>query len=189
MKSRVRAFTLIELLVVVSIILVLSTLTFINLGSTRAKSRDEQRISSAQLVGSALDQYAMSHSRKLPVFLAFVQQMPVPTGSPNKYYTEVINPKAKSSCSFCSTIEPYINPVPDDSISTTTSSNMKYIFNGDGSKAAVIIDKMESGTKLCNIDKNNAGALPDPVQAYMGVGGELSFTGDTNSNPCYYVSK
>ncbi len=188
MKSRIKAFTLIELLVVVTVILILSTLTILNLSSTRAKARDQQRISNAQLIGSAIDQIAMSGGRKYPTFN--VQPSQVETGLSSKsYLVEPINTENPSSCPFCDKISPYLNPIPKDNLDTDASANMKYIYNADGTKAAVVIDKMETGTKLCNISGANINTLPEPVQAYMGIGGEIQLTGGANPNPCYYVAK
>lgn len=188
MKSRMRAFTLVELLVVVTVILILSTLTILNLSSTRAKTRDEQRVSNAQLISSALDQYAISNQRKYPSWAVSPAQVGFIPSS-NAYYVESINSKNQASCNFCTILKDYLNPIPQDSLDNGSSTNMKYVYSADGTKAAIIIDKMETNQKLCNIDSSNRNTLPSPVQAYMGVGGDISLTGQANPNPCYYVAK
>ncbi|MBI4215560.1 MAG: type II secretion system protein [Parcubacteria group bacterium] len=52
-----KGFTLVELLIVVSIIGLLSTLSFVALGSARVKARDAKRLSDVRNIQSALELY------------------------------------------------------------------------------------------------------------------------------------
>jgi len=163
-KKMFSAFTLVELMVAVTIIMILSTFVSINLASARKMARDNKRISDAQVLASALDQYAASHERIYPLLGA-------PVGSATDYwFRNISDPTIREELSA------YINPVPSDSIGPP---NYKYIYayRLDGRKASIIITKFETGNKLCNIVSDDPN-LPIEVDKYLAA------------NPaCYYVSR
>jgi prepilin-type N-terminal cleavage/methylation domain-containing protein len=199
-KIKIAAFTLVELMVVISVILVLSTFTYIQLSKTQAKSRDDKRLADVQLISTALDQYAMDHSRNYPNSAGGPLAVQVGTiPDPKSFSAAVINVDQTGGCQFCLDIQAYLAPIPKDSLSTEGSSNIKYVYSTDLSKAAIIIDNIEIGNDdpngRCNIPKNTAdnsasrSSLPDAVQAYLGLPGFTLAGGQTNPNACYYVAK
>jgi len=175
MKKRMNAFTIVELLVVVTIIMILTSFTIYSLGPARAKSRDSRRITDANLIMNAVDQYYTSKLRTYPT-----ESVPDSVKS-DEYYAVKI-----SAGSFLSaSLSGYLNPVPTDPLEDDTHRYV-YVYRGDGKKAAVIVNRLESQTKKCNIP---AGTLPEAVKAYVSGdklvgGGELS-----DNKACYYVAR
>lgn len=176
MVRRYRSFTMIELMVVISVILVLTAFTIYALGPARAKSRDSRRITDASLIMTALDQYYTSNLRIYPT-----ADPPDPTEL--RYFAIEIN--ENSFLSGSSSLAEYLSPIPKDPISNSEYRYI-YVYRGDGKKAAVIVDKLESMTSKCNTDSPN---LPEPVRAYLTgsnlVGGGVS----ANADACYYVAR
>ena len=54
-------FAIVEIIIIVSIISLLASVIFANIGSARAKARDAVRISDLKLIGAALDLYRLEH--------------------------------------------------------------------------------------------------------------------------------
>ena len=171
MKGKLRSFTLVELMVVITVILILAAFTIMSLGPVRAKSRDTRRISDANIIVSALNQYYTEHSRTYPTG----NQAPDLTKN-EVYYSEEIS----ANSSLASQITEYVSSIPEDPIGGEDYGYV-YVYRGDGKDAAVIVKKLESLTDRCNI----SGELPDIIEAYDQ--GEV--TGDSTSNACYFVKK
>ena len=162
MKKVFRAFTLVELTVVITIIIILSTFVAINLTSAQKKTRDEKRVSDAQILGNALDQYATSHQRKYPC--------PVSDGcveGDSGYLTQDI----VAGSDIYQKLAAYINPVPTEA-STADGFKYTYVYKKDGTSAAIIVGNSET-ERICNTAGGN---LPEVV---------------TNSgvHTCYFVAR
>ena len=156
---------MIELLVVISIIMILAAFVIYSLGPARTRARDNRRISDANLIGSALDQY---YTDKLRLY---------PMPACNKTFTDTSgNTYCYGDISGLSSVfsGSYLSPLPSDP--SSIKDNYVYLYRNDGKQAAVVIGKFETGTKLCN----NTGNLPLPsiVDAYKSVG-----------TVCYYVAR
>ena len=171
MSLKRRAFTLIELMVVIAVIMILTAFTIYNMGPARARSRDSRRITDANLIMTSLDQYYTSNLRTFPV----------PGGidaTDTKYHVDVIDSSSLP-------ISSYLSPIPVDPINDTDHRYV-YVYRGDGKKAAVIVDSLESMISKCNIPSAN---LPDAVKAYT-TGTNLA-PGSISPKPsaCYYVAR
>jgi len=172
MKLRYKAFTMIELIVVIAVILVLTAFTIYSLGPARAKSRDSRRITDANLIMNALDQYYTSKLRTYPT-------EDTPDSSDSKYHA------VKVTANSLSMLSDYLNPIPVDPINDGTHRYI-YIYRGDGKKAAVVVDKLESMITRCNTSGTD---MPDSVKAYL-TGQNLAGGGvPANPNACYYVAR
>jgi len=164
-KLTAKAFTLVELLVVITIIMILTTFVSLNLTSAKKTARDNKRISDAQLLASALDQYAASNAR---LYLC-------PGGGciaddSTSQFVEIT-----PASTIYGSLSTYINPVPTE-VLTTQGYKYFYAYRKDGRKASIIITKFETGNKLCNITNGN---LPKEVSDYR----------DQLGTACYYVSR
>jgi len=165
------AFTLVELLVVVSVILVLSTFVALNLIGAKTKARDEKRINDANIISSALDQYALDNNRLYPT----PGMSPTPPGT-----TPAFTFVSTSDAGFKAKLSPYLNPVPTDTLNG--NDNLLYLFRSDGQKAAVLFLKFETGTKMCNTTGVTWSLLPEVLRGYL--------TGPpVRTEKCYYVAK
>jgi|GEM_PF-1897397 len=169
-KERTKAFTMIELLVVISVILILSGFVAYNLGPARVHARDNRRISDANLIASALDQYYTDNLRTYPKPTGCseinVNQTNTSDDASLEYYScdvSVLGPSLSS----------YLSPMPKDPSSIV--GNYVYLYRSDGKKAAVVIKKFEGGTGGCNATSN----LPSIVEVYKSAG----------SPACYYVAR
>ncbi|MCX6809936.1 MAG: type II secretion system protein [Candidatus Berkelbacteria bacterium] len=157
--KKVRAFTLVELMVVIVIIGILATLVVLGLGPARKRSRDNRRISDANIISSALDQYYLNNTRTYPVGAGACTAYVVAND------TEILT-----------ALSQYLNPFPVDPADNTV--HYTYVSSCDGRKAAVIVDKMETaeqGTAPCNITASS----PPIVQFYK----------TQNPTACYFVAK
>lgn len=157
-------FTLVELMVVITIIMILTTFVSLNLTSAKKAARDNKRISDAQVLASALDQYAASNARIYPL------------GDPSKKNPVDLS-KNVSQVQVTDKLKAYINPVPSD---PTGAVGYQYIYayREDGRKASIIVAKFETGRKLCNI-KSDHSNLPREVNKYL----------ESYPTACYYVSR
>ncbi len=170
-----KAFTMIEMIVVISVILILTAFAIYSLGPARAKSRDSRRITDANLLMNALDQYYTSNLRTYPT-----QELPDTTET--KYYAVEVN--KDSFLADSATLVNYLSEIPEDPIGG--EYRYVYVYRGDGKKAAVIVDKLESMTSKCNA---NEASLPEPVKAYK-TGSDLIESGvSANDQACYYVAR
>ena len=162
---KLKAFTLVELTVVITIIVILSTFVAINLTSAQKKARDEKRISDAQLIGNALDQYATSHAR----------QYPCPDPGCNEGNLTFGHANITANSWISQKLSAYVNPVP---VETKTATDFKYVYvyRKDGLQAAVVVKKFETGDSLCNVITNQ-NSLP------------LAIINSGVSPQCYYVSR
>jgi type II secretory pathway pseudopilin PulG len=164
--KKVKSFTLIELIVVISIIMILSAFMIYSLGPARTRSRDNRRISDANLIGSALDQYYTDNLRVYPKPQCNQSNQTFSDTSGNTYcYGD-----ASVLGQFLSS---YLSPMPSDP--SSFAGNYVYLYRNDGKKAAVVIGKFETGAKLCNATSN----LPLIVDAYKSAGNPV----------CYYVAR
>ena len=170
MRLRYKTFTMIELLVVISVILILTAFTIYSLGPARAKSRDSRRITDANLIMSALDQYYTSNLRTYPVLGS---STPI---DGNKYYAK------KITVNLLPELNNYLSPIPVDPINDATRRYV-YIYRGDGKKVAVVIDQLESMKNKCNTSGTN---IPESVKAYLNNNAGLV---PPENTPCYYVAR
>lgn len=168
MKSRYKAFTMIELMVVIAVILILTAFTIYSLGPARAKSRDSRRITDANLIMNAADQYYTSNLRIYPVVGSTLIE--------DKYYAK------KITVNLLPELNNYLSPIPVDPVNDTTHRYV-YIYRGDGKKAAVVIDQLESMKNKCNTSGTN---IPESVKAYLNNNAGLV---PPENTPCYYVAR
>jgi len=182
MSLKTKSFTLIELLVVIAIIMVLSTFVVINVMSSQKKARDDKRITSANVIGSALDQYAMANGRKYPNTLGGTVL------ETDKYYVV-------AASGLSAALGEYLS---DSSIIEDTK--IQYVFKGDLKRVAVVVGAPEvQNRSKCNIDESviitPASLLKYPtiMQKYL-ANKDLGKSFDTpfiasGSVACYYISK
>ena len=132
-------FTLIELLISVSVIAILSGITFtvLNPQGLRSKSRDKQRIADLKRLQAALEMY-FADNRQYPVSTDWD---PLP-----------------------STLSNYIDPIPQDPVG---SGNQSYRYLSDGSSycIAVYMENADSGNSCSPSACSGAGS----TQACYGV--------------------
>jgi general secretion pathway protein G len=91
-KSKSSGFTLIELLVVIAIIGILAFVVFINIGSSRVKARDGERLADLHQVQSALELYNTDCGQ----------------------YPDVLDATASAGCPSPITLADYMQNVPKD---------------------------------------------------------------------------
>lgn len=174
MDLKHRAFTIIELMVVISVIMILTAFTIYSMGPARARSRDSRRITDANLIMTSLDQYYTSNLRTYPT----------PGGvdpTDTHYHAVVISPGSLPLSS-------YINPIPIDPINDANHRYV-YVYRGDGKRAAVVVDALESMISKCNIPNAPVESLPDSVKAYKNGVGLASGSIPPKSSVCYYVAR
>jgi prepilin-type N-terminal cleavage/methylation domain-containing protein len=179
--KRFKGFTLFEILIVLFIIALLTTLVTVSVTAVMKKSRDDRRITDANSFASALDQYANERKRKYPVLNS---GSCLSTLDADAYCAIEITSTNAALIGFLGS---YLNPLPQDPKKKAGSTEYRYVYvyRRDGLKAAVIIDKMEGGTNLCNVP-SNISLRPVSVQKYI--------SGETEpvkgiSSPCYYVAR
>lgn len=104
-----KGFTLVELLIVISIIAILTGIIITGLTSSRAKSRDAQRVSNLSQIQLALEQY-FDRCGQYPV--------------------AITDTSATNGCPSDITFGSYISVIPKD---PSTNANYDYLTNVSGS--------------------------------------------------------
>ncbi len=175
-KLKVNAFTLVELLIVIVIIAILATLVTVSVVGASKKSRDDKRIGDANTIAIALDQYSTENQRRYPV----PSNGTCATTAGTDTYCFVVIPNR----SLTTLLAGILNPIPTDPL-TQTGYQYVYVYKtkgtGAGSRAAVVIDKLERNTS-CNISSSNQSSLPEPVSKYYSMVSAAQ-------TPCYYVAR
>ena len=126
MKTKKQGFTLIELLVVIAIIGILSTAVLTSLNSARDKARDAKKISDLKQIALALEQARHPVTGKFYDNLLRYEKnsfLTPPGGINTRTYTRIpgggggyYNRYSIDASSLIALLEPYLNPVPLDSI-------------------------------------------------------------------------
>jgi prepilin-type N-terminal cleavage/methylation domain-containing protein len=170
-----KAFTLVELMVVAAIILILSTFVVVNVSGSQKKAKDDKRIVNVEMIGNALDQYAMEHGRVYPH-----EASPGTTINTDTYYFSRLSLLRSSLTNY----------VQDASIFDETK--IEYVYKGDGTKAGVVSDKLllDSSISKCNISIDPTATNPTIITNYLknidirSADGAPVFT-----SPCYFIAK
>jgi len=149
------------------VILILATFVSLSLVNSKKKARDEKRVTDANNIAVALDQYALDNKRMYPLPSSCIGE-DVDTSCPAVSIND---------SSIESALKNYLSPFPKDPLNEG-GYYYEYKVSKNAQKAAVVVKKFEIQKSLCNLKAGtDLDTIPKIVQG-------LAVSSLEN---CYYI--